>query len=364
MTAATRADASVASADIVKRRHIGRTSLEVTALGLGCAGLGGLYRDVDEAQARATIDRAWEAGIRLFDTAPFYGYTKSEHNVGAALRERERDSYVLSTKAGRIMRPERGGGARAPRDGWAHPLPFVPVYDYTYDGIMRSFDDSLQRLGVARIDILLVHDIGTFTHGERHAHYWRQLSEGGFKALDALRASGAVRAVGLGVNEEAVVLDAMREFEIDCALLAGRYTLLEQGTLDTLLPECERRGVSILVGGAFNSGILARGVRHLRAAPDAASSALKFNYGEAPVQVVERVERIETVCDAYGVTLPSAALRFPYAHSVVASVLTGASSADELAQNVAAFSAAAPAELWEALRSEGLLDSRAPTPDA
>lgn len=350
--------------DIASRRRVGRTSLEVTALGLGGAGLGGLYRDVGEHEARATIDRAWEAGVRLFDTAPYYGYTKSEHYVGAALRERERDTYVLSTKAGRLMRPERGEQARAPRDGWAHPLPFAPVYDYTYDGILRSFDDSLQRLGVARIDILLVHDIGTFTHGERHAHYWRQLSEGGFKALDALRASGAVRAVGLGVNEEAVVLDAMREFDIDCALLAGRYTLLEQRTLDLLLPECERRGVSLLIGGAFNSGILARGVRHLREAAGAASSALKFNYGEAPAEIVERVERIEAVCDAHGVPLPSAALRFPYAHPAVASVLTGASSVDELAQNVAAFLAPIPRALWETLRREGLLDGRAPIPAA
>jgi D-threo-aldose 1-dehydrogenase len=351
-------------AEISQRRRIGRTSLEVTALGLGTAGLGGLYRDVGEHDARATIDAAWDAGVRLFDTAPYYGYTKSEHYVGAALRERERDAYVLSTKAGRLMQPDRSDGARAPRDGWAHPLPFTPVYDYTYDGILRSFDDSLQRLGVAHIDILLVHDIGTFTHGERNAHYWRQLSEGGFKALDTLRASGAVRAVGLGVNEEAAVLDAMREFDIDCALLAGRYTLLEQRTLDALLPECERRGVAILVGGAFNSGILARGVRHLREAPSEGSSALKFNYGDAPAEVVDRVARIEAVCDAHGVALPSAALRFPYAHAAVASVLTGASSAGELAQNIAAFTARIPAALWRALRAEGLLDPRAPIPDA
>lgn len=345
------------------RRRVGRTALEVTALGLGCAGLAGLYRDIGEADARAAIDAAWEAGVRLFDTAPFYGYTKSEHYVGAALRERARDTYVLSTKVGRLMRPDRGAHARAPRDGWANPLPFKPEYDYTYDGILRSFDDSLQRLGVASIDILLVHDIGTLTHGKLSAHYWRQLSEGGFKALDALRGSGAVRAVGLGVNESAAVADAMREFEIDCALLAGRYTLLEQQTLDTLLPECERRGVSILVGGAFNSGILARGVRHARAVPGAeAPSALKFDYGEAPEAVVERVSRIEAICDAYGVALPSAALRFPYAHAAVASVLTGASSAQEVRQNIAFFAAPVPVALWHALRDEGLLDARAPVP--
>ncbi|HEX7684894.1 MAG TPA: aldo/keto reductase [Trinickia sp.] len=353
-----------AGAAVEARRRIGRTSLEVTALGLGCAGLGGLYRDVGEADARATIDAAWEAGIRLFDTAPYYGYTKSEHYVGAALRERDPDSYVLSTKAGRLMLPDRSEAARAARDGWARPLPFAPVYDYTYEGILRSFEHSLQRLGVARIDILLVHDIGALTHGEHSAHYWRQLSDGGFRALDDLRTSGAVRAVGLGVNEAAAVLDAMREFEIDCALLAGRYTLLEQQTLDELLPECERRDVSILLGGAFNSGILARGVRHPNGAAGAESSALKFNYGEAPEAVVERVARIEAVCDAHGVALPSAALQFPYAHAAVASVLTGASSARELQQNVRAFAAPIPGALWHDLRAEGLLDPRAPAPGA
>lgn len=351
-----------ASTGVAARRRIGRTSLEVTALGLGCAGLGGLYRDVGEAGARATIDAAWEAGIRLFDTAPYYGYTKSEHYVGAALRERERDTFVLSTKAGRIMHPNREASARAPRDGWAHPLPFTPVFDYTYDGILRSFDDSLQRLGMARIDILLLHDIGALTHGEQSAHYWRQLSAGGFKALDELRACGAVRAVGLGVNEAGAVLDAMREFEIDCALLAGRYTLLEQQSLDSLLPECERRGVSMLVGGVFNSGILARGVRHLREPGGDASSALKFNYGTAPAAVIERVARIEALCDAHDVALPSAALRFPYAHQAVASVLTGASSVAELQSSIDAFAAPIPGELWTALRAEGLLDPRAPTP--
>jgi D-threo-aldose 1-dehydrogenase len=360
--------ASASSSAVVARRRIGRSSLEVSALGLGCAGLGGLYRDIREADAHATIDAAWEAGIRFFDTAPYYGYTKSERYVGAALRERERDAFVISTKAGRIMRPNRGPAARASRDGWAHPLPFEPVYDYTYDGIMRSFEDSLQRLGIAHIDILLVHDIGALTHGAQSAHYWRQLSEGGFRALDALRASGAVRAVGLGVNEADVVVDAMHEFEIDCALLAGRYTLLEQQTLDTLLPECERCAVSMLIGGVFNSGILARGVRHLRDQPGSAgsagsaASALKFNYGEAPTEVIERVARIEAVCDRYAVALPSAALRFPYAHGTVASVLTGASSVDELRQNIEAFTAPIPAAFWEALRAEGLLDSRAPTP--
>ena len=353
---------SGAREQIAQTRRLGRSNLEVTALGLGCAGLGGLYRDVSEADARATVDAAWEAGIRFFDTAPYYGYTKSEHYVGAALRERERDAFVLSTKAGRLLAPSRGHGARSPRDGWAHPLPFEPVYDYTYDGIMRSFEDSLQRLGLARIDVLLVHDIGAFTHGERHPYYWRQLADGGFRALDELRAAGAVRAVGLGVNEAEVVADTMREFEIDCALLAGRYTLLEQETLETLLPECVRRGVSLIVGGAFNSGILARGVRHLRADAAPPSGALKFNYGDAPAEVIDRVARIEAVCDAHDVALPSAALQFPYAHPAVAGVLTGASSPGEIRENVASFTRPIAPAFWQALHDAALLHPHAPVP--
>ncbi len=199
-----------------------------------------------------------------------------------------------------------------------------------------------------------MHDIGVVTHGDKNPHYWRQLTEGGgFRALDDLRASGAVKAVGLGVNEGAAILDAMSEFDIDCALLAGRYTLLEQATLDDLLPECEKRGVSILLGGAFNSGILARGV----------SGDLKFNYGDAPSEIIERVARLETVCRVHGVPLAAAALQFPYAHPAVATVLTGARSADELRENVASFELPIPAELWSALRDKGLLDSRAPAPE-
>ncbi len=350
---------------VSQRRRVGRTSLEVTALSLGTAGLAGLYSDVAESDARAAIDAAWDAGIRFFDTAPYYGHTKAEHYVGAALRERPRDEFVLSTKAGRLMRPRRDAAARAPINGWAHPLPFEPVFDYTHDGILRSFEDSLQRLGVASIDILLIHDIGPLTHGDRNPHYWRQLSEGGFKALDELRKAGAIRAVGLGVNEPEPIVQAMREFDIDCALLAGRYTLLEQATLDSFLPECERRGVSILVGGAFNSGILAHGVRHLKQRRDAGegtASDLKFNYGEAPAEVVDRVAGIEAVCDAHGVALPHAALQFPYAHPAVASVLTGARNVSEVLQNVGAFSEAIPVAFWDALRAAGLLHARAPTP--
>ncbi|RKP45043.1 aldo/keto reductase [Pararobbsia silviterrae] len=346
----------VAAHAVAQSRPFGRRGLRTTALGLGGAGIAGLFRDVGEADAQAAIDAAWEAGIRSFDVAPFYGYTQAEHRMGRNLRARERDAFVLSTKVGRLMRARKeAAGARAPLnagDAWASPLAFEPHFDYTYDGILRAFEDSQQRLGLARIDVILIHDIGRDTHGERADHYWRQLLDGGFRALDELRRERGVRAVGLGVNETAVVLDAMREFDIDCALLAGRYTLLEQASLDALLPECVKRDVSILLGGAFNSGILAQGTK----------GDLKFNYDAASDAIVARVRALEAVCDAYAVPLASAALQFPYAHPAIRCVMTGARSAREVHQNVEGFTRTIPDAFWHALKDEGLLRRDAPTP--
>lgn len=337
--------------NVVKRRQIGRRDLQVSGLSLGTAPLGGLYHDLTEEQALATVAAAWDAGVRFFDTAPHYGHTKAEHRLGDALRRYPREQYVLSTKVGRRFVPRTNPYDGS--EGWQDPLPFEAIFDYTHDSILRSFEDSQQRLGIVEIDILLIHDIGRVTHGDKNPVYWKQLTEGGgFRALDELRSAGVVKAVGLGVNEGAAVLEMMADFDIDCALLAGRYTLLEQATLDDLLPACEARGVSILLGGAFNSGILARGVQ----------GDLKFNYGAAPKEVIERVARLEAVCRAHDVPLAAAALQFPYAHPAVATVLTGARSVEELRENVASFDRPIPAELWTALRDEGLLDPRAPVP--
>jgi D-threo-aldose 1-dehydrogenase len=336
---------------IIRRRRIGRTSLEVSALSLGTAPLGGLYRDPGDEAAQATVDAAWNAGVRFFDTAPHYGHTRAEHRLGAALRRYPRDEYVLSTKVGRRFVPRTH--AYDGSEGWQNPLPFEAIYDYTREGILRSYEDSQQRMGLADIDILLVHDIGRLTHGERNVHYWRQLSEGGgFRALDELRAAGAIKAIGFGVNEREAILEAMREFDIDCALLAGRYTLLEQTPLDDLLPACTARGVSILLGGAFNSGILARGLEGDR----------KFNYGDAPPEVLTRVAQLDAICQRFKVPLAAAALQFPYAHAAVATVLTGARSAAEMRENAASFETVLPREFWLAVRDEGLIDTRAPLP--
>lgn len=347
--------------NIQARKQLGKTSLQTTALSMGAAGLAGLYHGVPFETAIAALQAAWDAGMRYFDTAPFYGYGKSEHRVGHALRNflqhAQRSEFILSSKVGRILksRSRLGATPRDINDGWANPFPFEPVYDYTYSGVMRSYEDSLQRLGMDHIDILLVHDIGSATHGDLHAPYWQQLtSGGGFRALDELRSSGTIGAVGLGVNEAEIVMAVMQEFDLDCCLLAGRYTLLEQEALDHLLPECSKRNVSILLGGVFNSGILAKGLSD--------KDKLTYNYGAVPQAVLERVMRLETVCRKFDIPLAAAALQFPYAHPQVATVITGARNAQEVHENVSAFTQLIPREFWQALQARGLLHPAAPVP--
>lgn len=326
-----------------------RSGLAMTTLGLGCSQLGGLYKPMSAAEANALVDWAWNAGIRYFDTAPFYGYTLSERRVGQSLQMREREHYVLSTKVGRLMRPD--DTVQAGDDGWAHPLPFRPRFDYTFDGIMRSYEDSQQRLGMQTIDVLYVHDIGVATHGDGHSRYWEQLTRGGgFRALAGLRDSRAVAAIGLGVNEWQIAVDSMQEADLDLILLAGRYTLLEQEALSPLLDPCVHSDVRIVAGGVFNSGVLVGNG--------------KFNYADAPVEVARKVARLADVCARFEVPLAAAALQFPLAHPAVVSCVVGASSIEQLQKNVAWLETPLPPELWQALRHEGLIAESAPVPEA
>lgn len=323
-----------------------RTKLGFTALGLGCAQMGNLYRITSYAEAEGAFRAAWAAGIRYFDTAPYYGFTRSERRLGTMLTECPRDAFAVSTKVGRVMTPDPTVGPE--EDGFVAPLPFRPVYDYSYDGVMRSFEASQQRLGILAPDILYVHDIGQATHGDNHAHYWRQLTAGGgFDALAKLRAGGAVRAIGLGVNEWAVVADAMAVADLDICMLAGRYTLLEQDSL-AVMDACARRGVGIVVAGAFNSGILAGGT--------------KFNYADAPSDVVARVAALQAACTAEGVRLQAAALQFPLAHPAVLSLVSGARTAEQVAATVAWCEEAIPASFWARLRARRLIADDAPVP--
>ena len=332
------------------KRRIGRSSLEVTALGLGCATLGGSRIAVTRAEAEAIVRAAWDAGVRYVDTAPYYGVGQAERAVGDALRAEPRDEWVLSTKVGRLLRPRPSAPqAAGPGDGERHPvMPFDPVYDYSHDGILRSFEDSLQRLGLARIDILYVHDIGTYQHGTEAPLRMRTLHDSGYRALEELRRSGAVRAIGIGVNEKEVLLDALEWGQWDAFLLAGRYTLLEQGPLDDLLPKCLKAGTSIVVGGPLNSGILA--------------GRDTWNYRTAPPEILARVDAIHAVCDRHGVPLAAAALQFPLAHPAVAAIIPGPRNADEFRTNLRLLQHPIPAALWQDLREARLLHPDAPVP--
>src|SRR5215469_140350 len=329
-----------------EKRPLGRTSVEVTVLGLGCATLGGHRVRVTRDKAEAIVRAAWARGVRYIDCAPFYGYGQAERCVGDALREMPRDEWVLSTKVGRLLRPRPNAPAREP---YHHPLPFRAEYDYTYDGVMRACEDSLQRLGLARIDVLYTHDIGAGQHGsDRHQGIMRTFRDGGYRALEKLRHDGLIRAIGIGVNEPDVLMEAMEWGDWDAFLLASRYTLLEQASLDNLLPKCLRSGISIVVGAVHNTGILA--------------GRDSWNYRPAPPEIVARVNAIRAVCDSHGVPLIAAALQFPLAHPAVATVLPGPRNVQEMEENSKLLHYPIPPGLWADLRNVKLIHPDAPTP--
>lgn len=340
------------SMDPAAIRTLGRTGVKVTALGFGAAPIGGFRATIAERDAVAILDAAWEEGVRFFDTSPFYGHGRSELRCGAALRDRPRAAFTLSTKVGRVMRVLHPG--EAPPAGMRQGgLPgFAPAFDYSYDGAMRAIEQSCLRLGLARLDVVLIHDVDRWSAGDRYEAHFRAAMDGAHRALVELRGAGVIGAIGCGLNETEATLRFLRAGDFDCMLLAGRYTLLEQGALDALLPECVRRRCAIILGGPFNSGLLAGPVRE----------GAWYDYAPAPPAILARARRIEAVCARHGVPLAAAALHFPLAHPAVASVIPGALSADEVRQNAAHLRRAIPAGLWAELRHEGLLHPEAPVP--
>ena len=329
----------------LRRRRIGTTNVEVSELGLGCSGIAGLFSAVPDATARATVTAALDAGICYCDAAPFYGFGRAEHMLGDAVRDRRHD-VVVSTKVGRLLAPYRGPERH--RDGWFNPFPFEPVFDYSYDGIMRSYEDSRQRLGFGDVDILLVHDIGMMTHGDVNDRHWRALASGGYRALQELRSTGQVKAIGIGVNEWQVLKQALEIGDWDVFLLAGRYTLLEQTPLRTLLDDCLARGVSVIAAAPFNGGAL--------------MGTGKWNYADAPAEIIQLVERLRTFCEQHAVPIGAAALQFPLAHPAIGSVLPGPRSPAEVTSVVDWFNLDIPDTFWSDLAGSGLLTSGAPLP--
>lgn len=321
----------------MKTNRIGRTAVEVTDISFGCAGLGNLFRKVEDETAQAILARAWERGIRYFDTAPHYGRGLSEQRLGRFLKTRERADYVLSTKVGRLLSP---GPALAEADGFVEPLPNAVRYDYSGDGIEAAFEQSCERLGTARIDIVYVHDIGAYTHGDDNDRHMADLMGSGIDRLQTLKAAGRIGAFGLGVNENRVCLDIMAETEIDVILLAGRLTLLDRSAEAELVPLCREKQVSLVLGGIFNSGILATGP-----VPGA-----HYDYGPAPADILARVEALQDRAEAAGVSLAEAALRFAVTHPQAASVLIGTAKLSSLDRNLDAVEAHWPKSADAVLR--------------
>ena len=328
----------------------GRPDFLLDRVGFGGAPLGNLFTPIPEPDAIRAVTAAYEAGIRYFDTAPLYGRGRSEHRIGTALHKRPRDSFRISTKVGRLLRPTPG----RPKDDAAYTdVPAFEVeYDYSEDGALRSLEASLERLGMDRVDTLFIHDIDRWTHGDAQPARFQEAMTGAYRALRRLRAQGIVSAIGIGVNEWEVCQQAAEAGDFDGFLLAGRYTLLEQEALTSFLPLCERRGLFVVIGGPFNSGILATG----------AVEGATYNYRPAPPEIRARVARIEAVCRRHAVPLAAAALQFPLAHPAVRSVIPGARSADEVRTNLGLLRVPIPVALWTDLREAGLLRADAPTP--
>ena len=339
--------------DPLAKRKLGKSGVALNQMGMGGASLGDLFNKVPDDDAHATLAAAWEQGVRYYDTAPWYGRGQSEHRFGRFLYRQDRSQFVLSTKVGRVL--------KAPHDPanfqsgfWAGGLQFDHVFDYSYDAIMRAFEDSLQRLGMNRIDLLIIHDLDYWHHANepKVAAYLAQLTTGGFRALDELRASGVIKAIGAGINELGMMPRFLDLFDIDFFLCALRYSLMEHDVLDEEFPYCQRRQVGIVVGGAFSSGITATGP-----VPGA-----KYNYADASPEIMAKVRQIQEVCLRHDVPLPAAALQFPLGHPIVASVIPGGFLPEHVVQNMQHMRHPIPADLWTELKHEKLIRADAPVP--
>jgi D-threo-aldose 1-dehydrogenase len=317
-------------------------SVDLSLLSFGGAPIGNLYRETSEESALAAVRAAWDAGIRYFDTAPHYGLGLSERRLGRALRGLPRDEYVISTKVGRLLEP--ASQALTDDEGFAVRVPLRRRWDFSRDGILRSVEGSLSRLGADRVDILFLHDPDD---------HWEDAVGTGYPALAELRSQRIVAAIGAGMNQAEMLTRFVRETDMDLVMLAGRYTLLEQGALDELLPLCAERRVRVVAAGVFNSGLLSR---------EQPPAGAKYNYSKAPGDLVELARRIAAVCERHGTTLPAAALRFPLGHPAVASVVVGMRDPAQVARNASLFSRAVPRGVWDELRELGLLRPDAPVP--
>ncbi|MFN8446506.1 MAG: aldo/keto reductase [Caldilineaceae bacterium] len=337
----------------IHTRTIGKTGAQVSELGLGCAPLGDLFEAISESQAQATLQGAWDAGVRFYDTSPFYGYGKSEHRLGTFLRQQPRNDFMVSTKVGRVFRAARNW-QNFDRSTFVGGLPFEFAVDFTYDGIMRSVEDSLQRLSLPSIDFLVIHDLDLYFHKtEARVNAWlNQLYTSGWRALDELRRTGFIKGVGAGINELGLIPKFLDLVDLDFVLVAYGYNLLKQDMLDHDFPLCQKHNVSVIVGAVFASGILATG-----AVPGA-----KFFYAPADEEILAKTRRIEALCQRHNVPLRAAALHFLLANPIVSAIIPGAIAPEHVQSNVKLLQQSIPSAFWQEMKAEGLLREDAPTP--
>jgi D-threo-aldose 1-dehydrogenase len=340
--------------DPTARRQLGRTGLALTQLGMGTAPLGDLWERIPEERAQATFAAAWQQGVRYFDTAPWYGNTLAEQRLGHFLRQQPRADFAISTKVGRVYTRPQDPDRFDPAGFWAGGLPFQLRFDYGYDGVMRSFEDSLHRLGLPRVDLLVIHDVDPGYHEDDAGveRCFAQLDGGGIRALEELKSAGDIKGFGAGINEGPMLGRFLDRFDLDFFLVAMPYTLLDQAPLDETLPRCVERGIGIVIGSPYASGILATGP----------IQEAKYNYAPAAPEILDKAGKIQAVCKRHGIALAAAALQFPLGHPAVAAVIPGAVAPGEVERNVATLQVEVPAELWAELKQERLLHPDAPVP--
>jgi D-threo-aldose 1-dehydrogenase len=344
-------EASAVKVTVSTRRRVGKTDLDLPVFGLGTAHLGELYGKVDEVESRATMDAAWAVGVRYYDTAAWYGRGLAEHRLGGFLRTRPRGDFQVTTKVGRTLhRPD--DPATFDRGPWTGGLNFEVKFDYTYDGVMRSYEQALQRLALDTVDALVIHDLDSGFHGDKQAGFERQLVDSGIKALVELKRSGDILAYGMGINTNQALEEVATRVDLDFCIVAMPYTLIDQQSLDRGMRTCLDRDVSVIIGAPFASGILVTG----------SGAGAKYAYGAASPEVQERVRGIEAACQMHGVSMPVAALQFVLAHPAVVSVIPGAARSSEVEANVAALSVKIPAAFWADLKAQKLIHPEAPVP--
>jgi len=335
----------------MQKRKLGNTNIYLSSLGFGAAPIGDLFENLDERNCYDILENAFNSNFNLFDTSPFYGNGLSEHRTGNFLKTVDEESYFLSTKVGRYLTPEKNHNID--RGAWAGGLNFKLNLDYSYDGVMRSFEQSLLRLAVSKIDICLIHDVDKFTFGNEVDYYFKLAMNGAYKAIQKLKEEKVIKAIGVGLNDADICAKFANEGDFDCMVLAGRYSLLEhESALNDFFPIVDKQNIGIILAGVFNSGILAKGI----------GDNVTYNYDKIPNHIREKYIILSEVCDRYNVPVPAAALQFSYANKLISSMILGMDRLEQIKQNISFFNHLIPEDLWKELIEKKIIDERCPTP--